>query len=597
METKRSIGYYIGENTNRFFKIPAYQRGFKWGELNSQKECDASNLVRDILEAMANKKSEYFIQGVTVYENHPEVILIDGQQRTTTLFLLLHLLFTPEETNKYLFYNGQFKLKYEIRERTQAHLKSICLNEAITAESQDEFFMNQALEEMIKIMPKDDNEIQRLKKYILDKVQLFYIEIPQKHATQTFSMLNGSKAFMTADELVKSAFLSEATKSADKNFVSKSLSETMENLKSQIGDEWQTTTLRSRYARQWDKWMYWWNQEEIKAFFDTSGNPMGRLIEYFFKFQNSDGEKVQYSNKLELVPTSFKLFQNYFIKDTITAKKNFNRLHKLQKTFEDLYNHVTTYNHLGLALTAHNSQDYMNVLDYFIKNFKDHEKIKEYTLLSLIGVSKKDIINKNESEIQKKKSELFDLLNSPNVYSYEGAAKEYTFRMLFLLNVFASNKRGVKFEFFYLYNNQIIPFNKYRSLEHIWPKSKVAYQKDQGNSQLFMTDEKGNEVPVDQVLLPKMINRNKFSLSCSEHCIGNLLYLHKHDNSAFNAKLPEDKKLVYFNLENSLYSRNLLHTMSAFAVENWSQEKAIKNIETLKVKTINTLKQIYNYVD
>src|SRR5690554_7227928 len=101
MERKKSVANYIGEDTNRIFEIPAYQRGYKWGLLNENNESAVSILCKDILDAMKNNKAEYFIQGVTVYEttkffngksNVRNIVLIDGQQRTTTLFILLNLL-------------------------------------------------------------------------------------------------------------------------------------------------------------------------------------------------------------------------------------------------------------------------------------------------------------------------------------------------------------------------------------------------------------------------------------------------------------------------------------------------------------------------
>lgn len=594
METKQSVGNYIGINKDRFFKIPAYQRGYKWGELKTDKSCDASILVKDILQAMKKNKAEYFIQGVTVYENNLDVVLIDGQQRTTTLFLLLSLLLTKEEILQYLFIDGVFKLKYDIREGTQVFLENHCLNKENIIVSQDEFLINQAVIKMRDALTEAKADRDKLKKYVLENVKLFYIKIPEKHATQVFSMLNGSKAFMTTDELIKSAFLSEATKASQKPLSSKSLSETMENLTSQIGEEWQTTTMRSRYARQWDKWMYWWNKKEVKAFFDCGNNPMGRLLEFFYQYDiNTDAEEG-YSNKPENVATMFKKFQNLFIHTPKAAKENFDKLRKLQKTFEDLYNNTFTHNYLGLALTLNSKRDSLQIIDYFIQNFKDEFKIKRFVLLGIIGTS----VDKTDVDINEEFDDVIALLSSSDVYNNVNA-KEYAFKMLFLLNVLASVDRNVKFEFFYLVKNTLEPFYKFRSLEHIWPKSKVAFSKE-GSIPLFKIDENGDETMATNQ--DTIIQRSSFKNGETEHCIGNLLLLHKHDNSAFNAKLPELKKLVYFDLDNDIdkdkriYSRNLLHTMSAFAIANWSQENTIENIATLKDKTISKLKKIYNDV-
>ncbi|MCG8208312.1 DUF262 domain-containing protein [Tenacibaculum finnmarkense] len=587
METKQTVSQYIGKNTNKYFNIPAYQRGYKWGELNENSTCAASILVDDILSALENKKENYFIQGVTVYENGSDVYLIDGQQRTTTLFVLLNLLFDEQEKKEYLFFKDDFKLKYHIRKATEEYLEASFLNGTThNAKSQDQSFLHQASQEMQKILHRKNFPIEDFRDYLLNNVVLFYIEIPQEQATKAFTMLNGSKAFMTTDELVKSSFLCEASKVEIKEFSSNSLEDTLGNMKAQIGADWQITMLRSRYARQWDKWMYWWNQAEVKTFFQSAHNPMGWLLTYFY---NTESSHSSYSNEPNEVASTFKNFQNDFIKDSKTAKANFERLRKLQKTFEDIYNDSIVYNYLGLALIYTKLSDHSTIIVFFIENFKNKNKIKKYTLLLLIDITYKEGYDKEGAQV--KLDNLLNLISLPDVYNSD--AKEPAFRVLFLLNVLATNDRGIKFEFYYEeIGKGLVSFYKNRSLEHIWPKSKIVYQKE-GNS--FSVNEKNQEVFAESGT-SNILFRNKFKEGTSEHCIGNLLFLHKNDNSVFSAKVPEDKKMVYFNLEKPIYSRNLLHTMSAFAVTEWSKEKVFENVVTLKNNTITKVENLYKEI-
>ena len=104
-----NIRDYISGKT---FVIPNYQRGYKWG-VPREKECSVQTLLSNILQAKEKNKAEYFIQGVTVTENNGEVVLIDGQQRTTTLYLLL----------KYLGYDQLPTIRYDIRKETHNFLK------------------------------------------------------------------------------------------------------------------------------------------------------------------------------------------------------------------------------------------------------------------------------------------------------------------------------------------------------------------------------------------------------------------------------------------------------------------------------------------
>ena len=83
METKISIADYLGCKTERTFLIPAFQRGYKWGVPRVKNKSDALIMVENIIKTMENNKSEYFIQGVTVYEEGKYIVIIDGQQRIT----------------------------------------------------------------------------------------------------------------------------------------------------------------------------------------------------------------------------------------------------------------------------------------------------------------------------------------------------------------------------------------------------------------------------------------------------------------------------------------------------------------------------------
>lgn len=72
-----------------FYAVPAFQREYVWGDAN------VTALLEDIRDALYDEKgsiveSEYFIGSLVVYPDENKVYqLIDGQQRTTTLFIVL----------------------------------------------------------------------------------------------------------------------------------------------------------------------------------------------------------------------------------------------------------------------------------------------------------------------------------------------------------------------------------------------------------------------------------------------------------------------------------------------------------------------------
>ncbi|GAA7520540.1 hypothetical protein JP0012_02450 [Helicobacter pylori] len=98
------------------YSIPNYQRDYAWKDKNFK------DLWEDLEEAIEyNKKGQWNFMGtmvVTKNEDNKKLYdIIDGQQRTTTIFMLLHVLASEQnekdkqETRKYLYQKGELKLE------------------------------------------------------------------------------------------------------------------------------------------------------------------------------------------------------------------------------------------------------------------------------------------------------------------------------------------------------------------------------------------------------------------------------------------------------------------------------------------------------
>jgi uncharacterized protein with ParB-like and HNH nuclease domain len=89
------------------YVVPIYQRNYAWSELQIEQ------LIEDILN---NKNENYFLGTLIVNRNGDKLEVIDGQQRLTTLFLLL----------KALDYNIlDTSLRFEAREKSNYALSNI----------------------------------------------------------------------------------------------------------------------------------------------------------------------------------------------------------------------------------------------------------------------------------------------------------------------------------------------------------------------------------------------------------------------------------------------------------------------------------------
>lgn len=561
------------------FFIPNYQRGYVWGKM---KKGDAKDSVTYMLESLLEGyqiKSEIFIQGVTVSETDSEITLIDGQQRTTFFYLLL----------KNLGYKGKIVIRYGIREESNDFLSKENLvaecDDNPKEEFQDIYFFKKTLR-IISERTKDfcEQDKQDFCDYVLDYVKFLYIDIPENKATKVFSMMNGNKAEMKAEELIKAELLRLASLN-NQNFESKS-----EKEKSSI--EWDNNLLRSRYAREWDKWLQWWNRNDVKCFFRVD-NVMGLLI---ITFQKKMGKEL-----------SFTHFKADFLsgQKPIEAKRAFDGLRRLQKRFEDAFNSPAVYNKIGAIIRVGDKDSFTQW--YFGGGNISMVDLDQYYRLAFLRLTHIEILEelllkqqKQESEAFKNKyAERLNELSSDNLYNDYA---EEAFRLLLRLNIDEDNKqedgKGRRFDFSIWDRND----SRGRSLEHIFPKSKVLHKEKGNNGLREIVNGKGDNL---QSLPPDKENHiarctcrcfigNK-RISASEHSIGNLVLLYKDDNSSFNDSSFSDKKGLFFKAPNSKHvkeifkSRHLLHTIYKFANSKWAGVEIAQN----KYQTLKDFKEYY----
>lgn len=99
----------IRDLKDNFFVIPSYQRGYRW-----QKQ-QVRDLLNDILNFEQQGENFYCLQPLVVKERMDKHwIVLDGQQRLTTIFLILKVL------NIKLF-----EIQYETRKESREFLENI----------------------------------------------------------------------------------------------------------------------------------------------------------------------------------------------------------------------------------------------------------------------------------------------------------------------------------------------------------------------------------------------------------------------------------------------------------------------------------------
>ena len=531
-----SLREYIGllHNEGRFI-IPDYQRGYIWGQKKKDEPTDsATHLISSLKESFFDYK-KVFLQGITVHGkvNSYDMVLVDGQQRTTFFYLLL----------KYLGYDEHMGLNYEIRQQSNEFLQNIDLTSIERNENeefQDIFFFKRTLRIFERELAGIDKK--SFQSFILDYVKFLLVIIPEDQAKIVFTLMNGNKAKMTQEELIKAELLRCAS------------------LKHDIISEGEHAEVRSRLAREWDYWLRWWNNKEVKDFFRTEGMQLGWLLPII-----SNSSKV-----------SFKTFREKLITPSSVkqSKAVFRKMRMLQKNMEDVYNDSRSYNYFGLILyIRNNSEQRFAFLRWFFNlssekaetHTKSESELKRYYDWSIIGVNHEDIVSNNISAYNDHRQEFMSALSGNNLFQEN---YEVAFRWLLRQNIQQDNKHeGRRFDF---------SIEKNKSIEHIYPKSKIGHLSDSG----VKLDYNGNEL--EKSHLEKIqLWREDMKWICpedqlvhtgSEHCIGNLVLLYKRDNSLFNDADFQTKNQLFFKViddDDAFKSRHLIHTTMVFSDARW----------------------------
>lgn len=185
------------------FFVPDYQRGYRWGE-NEVKQ-----LLEDIYE---NGERSYYLQPIVVKPIKGEDFeLIDGQQRLTTLFLILSYL--REKLGNIV--GKKYSLIYETRKETHEFLENIS-SENKNKENIDFFFISNAYETIEKWFKEQGERSSEFGVLLFQFYTLLgkFVKIiwyePEDNVSgvELFTRLNIGRIPLTNSELVRALFLS-----------------------------------------------------------------------------------------------------------------------------------------------------------------------------------------------------------------------------------------------------------------------------------------------------------------------------------------------------------------------------------------------------
>ena len=229
----------VNELLGMKFFIPSYQRGYRWTEQQ------VKDLLNDVNEFIQNKNSDFYsLQPLVVKKRWPEKALeeikgktsieeienyinkcewevIDGQQRLTTIYIIL----------KYLGFEKSYGIDYQTRGKFGSFLDTIKdktiasdnLNDAYAYIIKDyETFDNidfyhvftsySTIKHWFEVEHKDDEKVKKKDfiSHLLKNVKFIWYESVGEDPIKVFTRLNIGKIKLTNSELIKALMLNRS---------------------------------------------------------------------------------------------------------------------------------------------------------------------------------------------------------------------------------------------------------------------------------------------------------------------------------------------------------------------------------------------------
>lgn len=352
---------------NEYMEIPSYQRGYEWDA------DDIRILLNDIAKFAAAGLDDdkfYCLQHITLIkknkDNHTYYNIVDGQQRITTLAIILSFYGKGQ-----MFEN---KLRYEVRTETGEFLKDYIFTRKYWSENysekprhKDEYYIRQAAgivrewDKAATPKPKDFST-EHFIEALLTKVKIIVNDINGDEET-VFSNINGVKAELDGADLLRAV---QITRSAEEKY---------ETSDSDTHKENKVNEYRVKMGMELDSINLWCNIPEVRKYlelllpdnaFEKSGffvkdHPIDYLYRMMYEIHSDKTAKFE-----------FRFFEYGLDKNSKNNDDNWEMYEELKNIYSSLYDWYSDneiYHYTAYLFSQH--KQYMN--------FKTvYEKWEEY---------------------------------------------------------------------------------------------------------------------------------------------------------------------------------------------------------------------------
>lgn len=183
---------YIESHEKKTYLIPIYQRNYAW------EEDEITALIKDVYDSMKkDSKSPYYIGTLVTYKRGDNVYeVIDGQQRLTTIYIILKALGVKDIKNK---------LTYGARKKSASTIQKLDFFPELGDDVDEGIRNGYKFAEKAIIAVMEDTTPEEFKKYFLHNVHIIHYDVPKDvDLNHYFEVMNSRGEQLEMHEIVKS---------------------------------------------------------------------------------------------------------------------------------------------------------------------------------------------------------------------------------------------------------------------------------------------------------------------------------------------------------------------------------------------------------
>lgn len=307
------------------FYIPSYQRGYRW---TKQEVIDLLNDINEFepeIKSDSNTKTWYCLQPIVVTKKTDDKWnVIDGQQRLTTIYLILHYLKNSNITKNT---TELFGLEYETREGSEKYLEEELGKKAEDSSNIDYYHISVAYQAITHWFEDHKTVESFIPKFKNSTMVIWYEASGTEDAIAIFTRINSGKIALTNAELIKALFLNSS------------------NFKYLDNDPVKLHLKQLEIASEWDSMEYALQEDSFWFFINKDKNDLPTRIEFIFNLIAVTPHTHTYS--------TFQFFNDKFKSKTdleLKIEKYWKEIKKLFLTLEEWYNDRELYHKIGYLI-------------------------------------------------------------------------------------------------------------------------------------------------------------------------------------------------------------------------------------------------------